>query len=238
MEYDGTLFNGWQSQADGSGVQDAVETALSKFNAEGPKTIVAGRTDSGVHARGQVISVDLARPYVPKRLCDGLNAHLRHLPIVALQAEVVAADFSARLHAKERHYEYHIINRRMPLALLKNRAWHIRRPLDITLMQAGAQYLIGLYDFSSFRASNCQAQHALRRVNYIDIVQDGDDIFCRIGAKSFLHHQVRNMVGTLVSVGHGLRTPEDVKTILEAKERALAGVTAPPDGLYFTRVDY
>jgi tRNA pseudouridine38-40 synthase len=238
LEYDGTPFDGWQRQPHGKGVQDYVERALAAFNTDHPKTIVAGRTDAGVHAVGQVIHTDLDRDMGGEKLCDALNAHLRPHPIVALMAEKVSMDFSARFDATQRHYRYIVLPRLAPAALLINRVWNVQYPLDLAAMQRAAQDLIGAHDFTSFRSAACQAKNPVRTLTDFTVTQHDDQIWFECSARAFLHHQVRNMVGTLVEIGRGLRPADDIPRIFAAQNRAAAGVTAPAGGLYFMRVDY
>jgi len=238
LEYDGTRFEGWQSQPSGKGVQDIVERALAAFNPETPRTIVAGRTDAGVHALGQVIHVDIAREIAPIKLCDAINAHLRKYPIIALAAEVVDEHFSARISAKKRHYRYVVLNRRMPPALLVNRVWHVPHRLNLAAMQEGAALLVGPHDFTSFRSSVCQAKNPVRTLQAFTVTQHDVQIWFECAARAFLHHQVRNMVGTLIEIGRGKRKAADIPSIITARDRSAAGLTAPPGGLYFVSVDY
>lgn len=239
IEYDGRSFAGWQRQADGIlSVQQVVEEAITKFSGEVARTIVAGRTDAGVHARGQVAHFDLARPVDAPEIMGALNFHLKPHPVAILAVEPVADTFSARFDAFYRTYEYRICCRRAPLALDKGRIWQIPTTLDVAAMQAGAQHLLGQHDFSSFRATACQAKSPIRTLDSFVITAQDNELICRVGAPSFLHHQVRNMVGTLVEVGKGKWTPDDVATALAARDRRAGGPTAPPDGLYFMRVDY
>jgi len=238
LEYDGTKFEGWQSQPSGKGVQDIVEKALAAFNPETPRTAVAGRTDAGVHALGQVISVDIARELTPNKLCDAMNAHMRYQPVVAIKAEIVDEKFSARFNAKKRYYRYVVLNRRMPPALLENRVWHLPQKLGMAAMENAAVQLVGPHDFTSFRSSVCQAKNPVRTLSEFTITARDDQIWFECSARAFLHHQVRNMVGTLVEIGRGRRPPDDIPRIIAARDRAEAGITAPPGGLYFVGVDY
>jgi len=238
LEYDGTHFEGWQTQPSGKGVQDHVEKALAAFNAESPSTTVAGRTDTGVHALGQVISVDIAREITPEKLCDALNAHLRHTPIVALHAEMTAPDFSARRDAKMRHYRYIVYCRKPPTALLAKRVWHMRYLLNLSAMQTAAMDFVGSHDFTSFRSAACQSTRPQRSIDAFMVTQHDEEIWFEVSARAFLHHQVRNMVGTLVEIGRGQRATDDIPRIIAARDRSTAGLTAPPWGLYFVKVDY
>jgi tRNA pseudouridine38-40 synthase len=238
LEYDGTPFDGWQSQPHGKGVQNYVERALAAFNPENPKTIVAGRTDAGVHAMGQVFHADLAREIGAEKLCDALNAHLRPQPIVALRADRARADFSARFDAKRRYYRYVVLQRAAPPALLSDRVWHMPHPLNLSAMQSAAQDLLGAHDFTSFRSAACQAKNPVRTLTDFTVTQHDDQIWFECSARAFLHHQVRNMVGTLVEIGRSIRPTDDIPRIFAAQNRAAAGITAPAGGLYFVRVDY
>lgn len=238
LEYNGTGFDGWQKQPSGNGVQNYVEQALSAFNPEAPGTIVAGRTDAGVHAMGQVISVDLVRDITPMKLCDALNAHLRGRAIVAVMAEIVPDDFSARTSAKRRYYRYVILNRRSPTALLADRVWQFPHRLNLAAMQEGAAHFVGKHDFTSFRSSICQARNPVRTIDAFTVTPHDDQIWFEISARAFLHHQVRNMVGTLVEIGRGKQPPGDIPKMIAAHTRAAAGPTAPACGLYFVKVEY
>lgn len=239
IEYDGTPFSGWQKQEeDLLTVQAVLEAAASSYVATPVETICAGRTDAGVHALGQVAQVDFPEEREPAQIVRGLNTLMLPHPVVVVKAERVGDDFNARTGAVMRHYEYRIGNRPARLTIDSLRAWWIRKPLDLAAMRAGAAHLIGHHDFTSFRDSKCQAKNALRTMSAIDIQREGETVFVRVSSKSFLHHQVRNIVGTLALVGHGKWQPEDVKKALEAKDRRAGGPTAPAYGLYFTKVDY
>lgn len=238
IEYDGRGFSGWQKQPHHISVQQAIEQAIHQLSGETVKVTVAGRTDAGVHARGQVAHMDLQKDMEPERLRLAITALARPHPTVILMAEKVHETFHARFDAVERAYQYRIINRRPPLSFDKGLAWHVLKPLDVPAMQQAAVHLLGKHDFTSFRAVGCQAKHPIRAIDAIHITQQGDDVRIDVVAKSFLYHQVRNMVGTLVKIGIGDWQPDDMKTILEARDRTLAGPTAPPDGLYFMRVNY
>lgn len=248
IEYKGTDFAGWQRQPDGIlTVQQAIEEAVFRFSGQSITLYVAGRTDAGVHARGQVAHVDLtdfSKPMQPFEVAKAINAHMRSLPVSIIKAETVSDDFHARFSARNKLYQYRIINRSGRLALDLGLAWHCKKPLDTEAMQAGANYLIGHHDFTTFRDSQCQAQSPLKTLDRLDVITrpydfaDGTEILIETEGRSFLHHQVRNMVGTLVMVGEGKWRPEDVKIALEAKDRSRGGMTAPSDGLYLMRVDY
>lgn len=238
IEYDGRNFVGWQWQENGFSVQQALEEAIKKFCGEAIRVYCAGRTDSGVHALGQVCHIDLERPTDPYILANALNAHLRPHAAAITRAEVVDEDFHARISAKKRVYRYRIINRRAPLTIDHGFAWRITVPLDTEAMHDAAQALLGKHDFTSFRAQRCQADSPVRTLDRLDVVRDGEEIFITAEARSFLHHQIRNFVGTLKLVGEGKWTRADVEAALTACDRAAAGPTAPPEGLYFVEVVY
>ena len=240
IEYDGTSLLGWQRQLDGPSVQQYLEEILAKLNGFHREIVSAGRTDAGVHALGQVAHIDLEREMEPWKIREAFNGNLQaaEVPVSVLAVEAVDANFNARFSAKKRAYIYRILNRRAPSPLLHNRVWWVPRPLDIELMRQGAQYLLGHHDFSSFRAAACQAKSPIKTLDKLDISAQGEEVIFNVEARSFLHHQVRNFVGTLKLVGEGRLTPEDVKRILEAKNRSAAGPTAPASGLYLARVEY
>ncbi|MGO1119078.1 tRNA pseudouridine(38-40) synthase TruA [Rhodovibrionaceae bacterium A322] len=238
IEYDGGAFQGWQRQKDGPSVQQALEEAAQNLSKTPLLVQGAGRTDTGVHATGQVAHLDLDRDITAEKLQHALNFHLRPAPVSVLQVELVDADFHARFSATGRKYLYRINTRRAPLALDLGRAWAVPRDLDVDAMQAGADYLIGHHDFTSFRASHCQAKSPLKTLDVLRVSRQGDEIHIIAESRSFLHHQVRNMVGTLKIVGDGKWAPEEIKRILEAKDRRAAGPTSPPQGLYLTHVVY
>ena len=238
IEYDGTSFVGWQHQKNGLSVQEALERAVLGFCGETVRVHGAGRTDAGVHALGQVAHVDIERRTRPQTVRDALNAHLRPLPVAVLAAEPAPDGFHARLSARERAYLYRIVNRRAPLALDRGRAWQVQKPLDEAAMHDAAQVLVGRHDFTSFRASLCQARSPVKTLDQLSVVRDGDEIRVSARARSFLHHQVRNMVGTLKLVGEGKWTRDDVAGALAARDRAAGGPTAPADGLYLVEVVY
>ena len=238
LEYDGGPFRGWQRQSDGESVQQALEHAVRGFCGEEVQVVAAGRTDAGVHATGQVAHLDLARSVTPETLRNALNYHLRPHPVVILAAAPVADDFHARFSAKTRHYLYRIVNRRAPLALERGRAWHVPTPLDAEIMHEAAQRLIGRHDFTSFRSALCQAKSPVKTLDRLTIRRLGDRLEITALARSFLHHQVRNMVGTLKLVGEGRFPVSHVDAVLAARDRAVAGPTAPACGLFLTRVDY
>ena len=238
LEYDGGGFVGWQRQANGPSVQEALERAVHGFCAETVTAHAAGRTDAGVHALGQVAHIDIARATDADTVRDALNAHVRPLPVVVLSAQAVPATFHARFSAIGRAYVYRIVNRRAPLAIARGRAWHVPGGLDAQAMDEAARVLVGRHDFSSFRASLCQAKSPVKTLDSLAVTRDGDEIALRARARSFLHHQVRNMVGTLKLVGEGKWTRDDVSAALAARDRARGGPTAPAEGLYLTEVVY
>jgi len=238
IEYDGAPFAGWQIQADRPSVQGVVTAAVAALSGETVLVQGAGRTDAGVHARGQVAHVDLARDWDDDTVRDALNAHLRPHPVAILAAEHVAADFNARTSAIKRHYLYRIVNRRADLTLDAGHAWRVPRPLDADAMHAAAQRLVGKHDFTTFRSTECQAKSPLKTLDRLDVERDGDTINVRASARSFLHSQVRSMVGSLVHVGEGRWSADDLARALDARDRTACGQVAPPDGLYLMRVDY
>ena len=238
LEYDGGPFSGWQRQENGPSVQGALEEAIFKLSGERVTATGAGRTDAGVHARGQVAHFDLVKEFAPDTVRDALNAHLRPDPMAVLEAGLAASDFHARFSAVARHYEYRMLCRRAPPALERGHVWHVARALDLDAMQAGAQALIGQHDFTTFRAAECQAKSPVKTLDRFDIAARGDEIAFLASARSFLHHQVRSMVGTLKLVGEGRWRPDDVARALEAKDRTRCGPVAPPEGLTLLRVDY
>jgi tRNA pseudouridine38-40 synthase len=238
IEYDGTPFAGWQIQANGASVQGVLTAAIEAFCGERVHVQGAGRTDAGVHALGQVAHVDLAKDADPETVRDALNAHLRPHPIAILEAEIIAQDFDARFSATRRHYLYRIVNRRADLALERNRAWRIARPLDAQAMQVAARHLVGRHDFTTFRAAECQAKSPVKTLDRLDVERSDDELRVAAVARSFLHHQVRSMVGSLALVGEGKWQPDDVERALAARDRSACGPVAPPDGLYLVKVDY
>jgi len=242
IEYAGDRFSGWQRQQGFASVQGTIEEAIKALFYEDVLVEGAGRTDAGVHALGQVAHVDLARPLSENRVCDALNSQVRHLGVAVLRAEIVPPTFHARFSAIERVYEYHIFNRRAPLALKAHYAWHVIHPLDIEKMQTAAHCLLGQHDFTSFRAIQCQASSPIRMLNAFEFTQEtletGTYIKARIASRSFLHNQVRIMMGTLKLVGQGRLYIKDIPFILEACDRRKSGPTAPPQGLYLKKVVY
>lgn len=238
IEYDGRPFVGWQRQDNGPSVQEALETAIFRFCGEAVRVQAAGRTDAGVHALGQVAHADIARPSDAKAVVNALNAHLQPQPIAVLRAEPVAANFDARFSCTGRRYHYRIVNRRAPVTLEAGLAWQIGTALDADAMADAAKHLIGMHDFTSFRAAACQAQSPVKTLDSLCVRRRGAVIAIDAAARSFLHHQVRNIVGTLVLVGKGKWTPEDVARVRDRCDRAAAGPTAPAEGLYFVKAVY
>ncbi|MGQ0742088.1 MAG: tRNA pseudouridine(38-40) synthase TruA [Alphaproteobacteria bacterium] len=238
LEYDGGPFAGWQRQDNGPSVQAAVEEAIFKLSGEKVTVSGAGRTDAGVHARGQVAHFDLAKEFPPETVRDALNAHLRPAPIAVVEAETAAPEFHARFSAVARHYEYRMLNRRAPPALDAGHVWHVAHALDADAMHKAAQILVGQHDFTTFRSVMCQAKSPVKTLDRLDVARHGDEVVIYARARSFLHNQVRSMAGTLKLVGEGKWTAKDVKRALEAHNRAACGPVAPPEGLTLIRVDY
>ncbi|MSP81328.1 MAG: tRNA pseudouridine(38-40) synthase TruA [Rhodospirillales bacterium] len=238
LEYDGGPFVGWQRQDNGLSVQEVLEGAIFALCGEPTATVAAGRTDAGVHARGQVVHFDLAREFPPETIRDALNFHMKPHPVAVREAAVAPADFHARFSAKSRAYVYRIANRRARLALDFGRKWWVSVPLDAAAMHAAAGVLVGRHDFTTFRAALCQAQSPVKTLDVLTVETAGEDIVVSARARSFLHHQVRNIVGTLRLVGEGKWTTADVGAALEARDRAKGGPTAPPEGLYLVEVTY
>ncbi len=239
IEYDGAGFFGWQRQAVGLSVQSVLEEACTKLTGGDYVTCTAaGRTDSGVHAEGQVVSCDLPVSYTSSVIRNALNYHTRPHPVAVRQVAEVDADWSARFSAQGRAYRYMINTRPARLVLEDGRAWHVPRDLDVAAMHEAAQHLVGRHDFTSFRASSCQAKSPLRTLDRLDVTRHGEQIVIIAEARSFLHHQVRNMVGTIKLVGDGKMKAAQIDRILAARDRSAAGPTAPAEGLYFTRVEY
>lgn len=242
LEYDGTEFVGWQSQAEGNSVQEKVKQAIRIIEPNASEIVAAGRTDSGVHALGQVIHCDLVKSWQLERLCDALNANLKPNKISILQAAIVDERFSARFSAIRRIYTYRIIVRRAPLALQTNQAWRLTKQLNHEKMQKAANFLIGKHDFTTFRASRCQANSPVRTLDILEVkkkfIPYGYEIRIRAEARSFLHRQVRSIVGTLERVGAGAMTPRELLDALLSCDRSQCGPVAPAQGLYLERVDY
>jgi tRNA pseudouridine38-40 synthase len=238
LEYDGSGLCGWQRQANGPSVQQALETAITKFCGERVGVVGGGRTDAGVHALAQTAHLDLRRETAAEVLRSALNHHLRPLAISVLAAEAVAAEFDARLSAVERVYRYRILNRRAPPALDRGRVWHVAPPLAVKAMQEGARHLLGRHDFSTFRDSLCQAKSPVKTLDRLAVSRFGDEIRIEARARSFLHRQVRNMAGTLQLVGLGRWPPAAVAAALAARDRRAGGPTAPAEGLYLVEIRY
>ena len=238
IEYDGAPFCGWQLQDNGASVQGALEDAVKAICGERVRVHGAGRTDAGVHARAQIAHVDLTKEWDTDTIRDALNAHLRPHPIAILAAERAADDFNARTSAIRRHYLYRIINRRADLTLEAGRAWRVPRPLDAATMHAAAQRLVGKHDFTTFRSTECQAKSPVKTLDILKVERSGKDVYVTAVARSFLHNQVRSMVGSLVLVGEGKWAPDDLAKVLDARDRTACGPVAPPDGLYLMKVEY
>ncbi|MEP9376081.1 tRNA pseudouridine(38-40) synthase TruA [Aquabacter sp. CN5-332] len=238
IEYDGTPFAGWQVQAAQETVQGVLADAVEKLSGERVQVAGAGRTDAGVHATGQVAHIDLTRDWRTDTIRDGLTAQLRPHPVAILAAEKVPDDFDARFSAVRRHYLYRIVNRRPDLSLDRDRAWRIPQPLDAEAMHAAAQRLLGRHDFSTFRAAECQAASPIKTLDQLDVSREGTQIRVTTSARSFLHHQVRSMVGSLLRVGEGRWSADDLADALAARDRTRCGPMAPAAGLYLTAVDY
>jgi tRNA pseudouridine38-40 synthase len=238
LEYDGTRFVGWQRQLTGLSVQSVLEDAAARLDGRPVASVAAGRTDAGVHAAAQVAHLDLERALTPDRMVAAMNYHLKPHPVAVLRAAQVPDGWSARFSAIRRAYRYDILNRPARAALLSHRVWHIPGTLDVAAMQAGARHLLGRHDFTSFRAAGCQANSPLRTLDRLDVTRHGELVGIVAEARSFLHHQVRNMVGSLRLVGEGRWTPTDMARVLAAADRRLAGPTAPAAGLFLTAIGY
>ena len=238
VEYDGRPFMGWQRQGHGPSVQQAIEEAALAITGETVTVHAAGRTDAGVHALAMSAHVDIARPITPFRLSEGLNARLRPLPVAILAAETVPDDWHARFSCTGRRYLYRIVNRRAPLALEAGRAWQVAVGLDAEAMHEAAQRLVGRHDFTTFRSAHCQADDPVKSLDRLTVRREGEQIEIAAAARSFLHHQVRSMVGCLQLVGRGKWRGEDLAAALQARDRAALGLNAPPDGLYFVEAVY
>jgi len=238
IEYDGGPFVGWQAQDNGVSVQGVLTDAVAAFAGERVMLHGAGRTDTGVHARGQVAHVDFAKDWDTDTVRDAINFHLRPRPVAVLAAERAADTFDARFSAIKRHYLYRIVNRRADLALEQNRAWRVPRSLDAVAMHTAAQCLVGRHDFTTFRSTECQANSPVKTLDRLDVERDGDEVRVTASARSFLQHQVRSMVGSLIHVGEGKWSADDIAASLGARDRTACGQVAPPQGLYLMRVDY
>lgn len=238
VEYDGRHFMGWQRQAHGPSVQQAIEEAIGAITGKGAVLHCAGRTDAGVHALAMTAHVDIDKAIHPFRLQGAINAKLRPLPVAILEASEADPDFHARFSCIGRAYVYRIVNRRAPLALEAGRAWQVAVPLDTRAMQGAARRLVGRHDFTTFRSAHCQARSPVRTLDRLDVVREGDHIHIHAEARSFLHHQVRSIVGCLQLVGRGYWSADDLAGALEARDRAALGFNAPPDGLYFVAARY
>lgn len=238
VEYDGRPFFGWQRQANGPTVQQAIEQAIHQVTGEAVAVHAAGRTDAGVHGVAMRAHADIARAITPFRLMEAINALMRPHPVAILACQIVPDDWHARFSCLGRAYVYHIVNRRAPLTTQAGLAWGVKQPLDEGAMAQAAQLLVGCHDFTTFRSAHCQAASPLKTLDRLEVVRDGDRIAIHAQARSFLHHQVRSMVGCLALVGMGRWNIGDLGTALEAKDRTRLGLNAPPDGLYFVRADY
>ena len=238
IEYDGRGYAGWQRQANAPSVQQALEEAFLRFCGQTLVVHAAGRTDAGVHARGQIGHVTLERARSTNEIREAVNAHLAGEGVSVLLVEEAGDDFDARFSAIKRHYLYRIMNRRAPVTLERGLVWHVKRKLDVRAMHEAAQSLIGKHDFTTFRDAQCQANSPIRTLERINITRAGDEIHVEVSALSFLHRQVRSMVGSLEHVGSGKWSADDLRAALEARDRARCGMVAPPDGLYLMQVDY
>jgi tRNA pseudouridine38-40 synthase len=238
IEYDGAPFVGWQIQDNGASVQGAIAAAVAAFSGEPVNVHGAGRTDAGVHALGQVAHLDLTKEWEPDTVRDALNAHLRPQPIAVLAVEKTTADFDARFSARKRQYLYRIVNRRADLALDRGKAWRLPRLLDQRAMHDAAQRLVGQHDFTTFRHADCQAKSPVKTLDRLAVERVGEEVRIVAEARSFLHTQVRSMVGALVLIGEGRWTADDLSAALAARDRAACAPLAPPQGLYLVRVEY
>jgi tRNA pseudouridine38-40 synthase len=236
IEYDGTDLIGWQENRQGPSVQSLLQDAIFKFCGEKVEVYSAGRTDAGVHAINMVAHFDLDKEQDSETVKKALNFYLINEPVAVLNCEKVGDDFHSRFSCVKRHYKYIVLNRNSPVVLQKNRVWWVPQKLDIDAMKMAAEKLIGKHDFTSFRAAQCQAKSPIKTLDYVNITKNGDEIVFEFSARSFLHHQVRNMVGTLVEIGMG--KPYDIDKIFEARDRSAAGINAPASGLYFVNADY
>ncbi|MCD2324924.1 tRNA pseudouridine(38-40) synthase TruA [Sphingomonas sp. IC-56] len=238
VEFDGRPFMGWQRQDHGPSVQQAIEDAAHLVTGERVIVHAAGRTDAGVHGLGMRAHLDITREITPFRLMEALNARVRPHPVAILDCVEVPDDWHARFSCRARHYEYRIVNRRAPLTWEKGLAWRLANPLDAAAMHEAAQILVGRHDFTTFRSVHCQSDSPLKSIDRLDVLREGDRLLVRASARSFLHHQVRSMVGCLALVGQGKWSADDLRDALEARDRTRLGLNAPPDGLFFVRADY
>ena len=238
LEYDGGPFFGLQRQPNGPSVQQAVEEAVFAITGERATMHAAGRTDAGVHALAMRVHIDVAKPIAPFRLSEALNARLRPAPIAITACEIVADDWHARFSCTGRSYRYRVVNRRAPLTVEAGRAWHVRHPLDVEAMQRAAQRLVGSHDFTTFRSTHCQSASAVKTLDRLDVTRCGEEVTIEAEARSFLHHQVRSMVGCLVLVGLGRWEESRITDALTARDRAALGLNAPAEGLFFVRASY
>ncbi len=238
IEYDGTPYVGWQFQDNGPSIQAAIRDAIKGFCGEEVIPHGAGRTDAGVHASGQIAHIELTKDYPLHTIQNAINQHLKPAPIAILQVEAASDGFDARFSARKRHYRYHIVNRRAPLTLLKKRAWLVHVDLDESLMHEAGQSLLGKHDFTAFRSINCQAKTPVKTLSGLKVQRHGENVFVTVSARSFMHNQVRSIVGSLKMVGEGKWAPSRLREVLDSRDRALCGPVAPAHGLYFTRIDY
>ncbi len=238
LEYLGTGMVGWQKQKEGVSVQGVLESAIYSFSGEEVQVVAAGRTDAGVHATGQIAHFDLSKRFETKTIQRAINHFCKPNLIGVVSAEEVGEDFHARFSARMRHYSFRIINRQAPVIIDLGRCWWLRKELDIPQVQQAGSYLEGCHDFTSFRSTNCQAKSPIRTIEKLEVKKEGEEIFINVSAISFLHHMVRNIVGSLVLVGLGRWSPDKIQEVLNAKDRTKAGAKAPADGLYFTGVEY
>jgi tRNA pseudouridine38-40 synthase len=238
LEYDGGPFVGWQRQAYGESVQGVLERAIGEMTSSDATVHAAGRTDAGVHALAMEAHVDIAKPLTEHRLREGINALVRPAPVSVLEVAQVADDWHARFSCTGRRYLYRILNHRAPPALLRGKVWHIGKLLDVDVMVDGASKLLGSHDFTTFRSVHCQSASPLKTLDELRVERVGDEVHIHAAARSFLHHQVRSMVGCLGMVGRGQWSPQDIAVALEAKDRAALGLNAPPEGLYFVSASY
>jgi tRNA pseudouridine38-40 synthase len=238
IEYDGGPFMGWQRQEHGPSVQQALEEALERMTGEQAQFTAAGRTDAGVHALAMSAHVDVMKSLTPHRLREGLNALVRPQPISVLDVAEMAGDWHARFSCLGRRYLYRILNRRAPPALERGRVWHIAVPLDLGAMKEGAAHLVGRHDFTTFRSAHCQSDSPVKTLDSLEVSRVGEEIHMTAAARSFLHHQVRSMVGCVAMVGRGQWKADDIRRALEARDRSALGLNAPPHGLYFVEAIY